>query len=200
MVACDAASGRGVLMPEIRELLTRLKSNDPAERAAAVERAAVTVERLIHGIVDSIESARGHQHALLEHIHRFGPSLAAPLEARMRACSDYDTRVICALLLLKLKCETGVPILLAAVRAGTDWMLPAATRLAEAGVEAARLPIEHQLRTLPFERGEEIVGLLHALQRLPGGLPADLAARFSAPGAPAEARRLFEQALSRHGA
>jgi hypothetical protein len=183
-------------MPEIRELLTRLESDDPAQRAAAVERAAVTVERLIHGIVDSIESAGGHHHALLEHIHRFGPSLAAPLEARMQASSDDDARVLCALLLLKLKSEAGVPILLAALRSGSSWMLPAAMRLAEAGIAAARLPIEHQLRTLPFERGAELVGLLHALRSLQSGLPADLAARFSAADAPAEARRIFEQALA----
>ena len=182
-------------MADIRELLSLLKSDDPETRAAAVERAAVTIERLVHGVVEAIESAGEHDQYLVEHIHRFGPSMVGPIEALLERSSDPDTRMLCALLLLRLKSSSGSEMLVEAVHQGSGWMLPAATRLAEAGVHAAAPALVHQLRSLPLERKDEIVGLLHALQALDRGIPADLATRFAAPDAPAEAREIVQEAL-----
>ena len=182
-------------MADIRELLSLLRSDDAETRASAVERAAVTVERLIHGLVEAIESAGEHDHYLVEHIHRFGPSMVVPIEGLLERSGDPDTRVLCALLLLRLKSRTGSGILVEAVHEGSDWLLPAASRLAEAGVLEAAPAMVHQLRSLPLERKDEIVGLLRALQALDGRIPADLATRFAAPEAPAQAREIVQQAL-----
>jgi hypothetical protein len=146
-------------------------------------------------VIEAIESAGEHDHYLVDHIHRFGPSMVGPIEGLLERSDDPGTRVLCALLLLRLKSTAGSGLLVDAVHEGSDWLLLAATRLAEAGVHEAAPALVHQLRSLPLDRKEEIVGLLHALQALDRSIPADLATRFSAPEAPAEAREIVQEAL-----
>jgi hypothetical protein len=182
-------------MPDLTELLSLLRSDDPESRSIGVERAAVAVERLTHAVVSSLESAGEHVHYVADHVHRFGTLMVAPLEALLGRTHDRDTKLLCALLLLRLHSRVGVGELLAAVGEESGWSAQAATALAEAGVHEAEAPIVHRLRTISLDRADEILTLLHALQQLERSLPADLATRFSDPEAPSDAREMVRQAV-----
>jgi hypothetical protein len=155
----------------------------------------VAVERLTHAVVVSLETAGEHGRYVADHVHRFGTSMVEPLEALLGRTEDRDTKLLCALLLLRLHSRAGVDELLAAVGAGSDWSQRVAVALAETGVHEAEAPIVHRLRTIPLDRGDEITALLHALQRLERTLPADLITRFSDPEAPIAAREMLRQAV-----
>jgi hypothetical protein len=182
-------------MPDLGELLSLLRSEDPERRSIGVERAAVAVERLTHAVVASLETAGRNGRYVADHVHRFGTLMVEPLEALLARSQNRDTRLLCALLLLRLHSRAGVEELLSAVGEDSDWSQPAADALAEAGVHEAEAPIVHRLRTIPLERGDEITALLHALRRLERTLPADLVTRFSDPRAPSSARETVQQAL-----
>jgi hypothetical protein len=182
-------------MPDLSELFSLLRSDDPERRSVGVERAAVAVERLTHAVVASLETAGEHGRYVADHVHRFGTLMVEPLAALLARAEDRDTKLLCALLLLRLHSRAGVGDLLSAVGEDSDWSQRAAAALAEAGVHEAEAPIVHRLRTIPLDRGDEILALLHALQRLERTLPADLVTRFSDPQAPSSAREMLRQAV-----
>ena len=181
-------------MPDLGELLSLLRSDDPERRSVGVERAAVAVERLTHAVVVSLETAGEHGRYVADHVHRFGTLMVEPLEKLLERTGDRDTKRLCALLLLRLHSRAGQADLLAAIGEDTDWSPRAAAALAEAGIHEAEAPIVHRLRTIPLERGDEILALLHALLRLERTLPADLVTRFSDPKAPPGARETLQRA------
>ena len=120
-------------MPELTQLLSLLRSDDPEERSNAIERAAVAIERLAHAVVNSLEGAGTHQQYVAEHVHRFGTSMIEPLEDLLNRTSDENTRVLCALLLLRLHSPTGVPVhpgwsKLPMVSVGSQRIWPSAAR------------------------------------------------------------------------
>ena len=118
-----------------------------------------------------------------------------PIHDLMERSEDHDLRVMCALLLLRLRSPAGVDLLLGEIERSGDWGADAAQRLAEARVGAAAPRIVHRLRTLSLDKDSEIVALLHALQTLEGSLPADLVERFSRTDAPAEAQSIAARAI-----
>jgi hypothetical protein len=181
-------------MPDLTELLGLLKSDAPDERSRAVERSAVAIERLTHGVVASLENAGTHQLYVADHVHRFGTLMVEPLTALLERTADPDTRVLCSLLLLRLHSNAGVEHLQRAVREGSDWSTRAARVLAEADVHEAAPAIVHRLRTVDLTEAEEIDGLFEALEALEHTIPADLAARFSGNDAPPAARKRVEAA------
>jgi len=183
-------------MPDLGDVLQQLHDSEPAERARAIERAAVAVERLIHGVVGALEGAPRPRHELFEHIHRFGTAMLEPIHDLMERSEDRELRVLCALLLLRLRSLAGVDLLLGEIERGGPWVADAARRLAEAQVRPAAPRIVHRLRNLPMEQEAEIVALLHALQALEGSLPADLVERYSRADAPAEAQAIAGRAIA----
>ena len=183
-----------VAVPDLNELLALLKSVEPDERSRAVERAAVAIERLTHGVVASLENAGDHQRYVADHVQRFGTLMVEPLTALLARAEDPDTRVLCSLLLLRLHSNAGIDQLQRAVTEGSQWSVRAARVLAEAEVHEAAPTIVHRLRTVDLALGEEIEGLLEALETLEHAIPADLAARFSGSDAPVGARKRVEAA------
>ncbi len=183
-------------MPDLTELLTQLKSDSPEERSNAVERAAVVIERLTHGVVASLETAGAHQGFVADHVQRFGTLMVDPLSALLARAEDQDTQVLCSLLLLRLHSKAGVDHLKRSVMDGSKWSVRAARVLAEAEVHEAAPSIVHRLRTVDLAESEEIEGLFEALEALEHAIPADLGARFSGNDAPAEARKRVEAALA----
>ena len=175
-------------MPDLREVLGELRSDDPEKCAAAIERAAVAVERLIHGVVTALESAGPHDRYIFEHVHRFGPTMIEPVKELLRRSSDPDVRVLCSLLLLRLHSQEGVEVLLEELERGGTWSALAARELGDASVSAAVPPIVHRLRTNPLESEDETLALLRALEQLSGSIPADLLPRLQRPGVPDSVR------------
>jgi hypothetical protein len=175
-------------VPDLTDLLEQLHSNDPDARARGIERAAVAVERLIHAVVASLETAGANDKFLSDHVHRFGPTMIEPVEALLHRSTDPDVRVLCALLLLRLHSRSGLDTLLAELELGGRWALEILEQLARSRIHSAAPRIVHRLREVPLENEAEIHALLAALDRLEHSIPADVIPRLQSPEAPESLR------------
>ena len=175
-------------MPDLTDLLAQLHSDSPDARARGIERAAVAVERLIHAVVGSLETAGPNDKFLFDHVHRFGPTMIEPVEALLHRSEDTDVRVLCALLLLRLHSRSGLETLLGQLEHGGRWSLPILDLLARARVQSAAPRLIHRLRRVPLHNEEEIHALLATLDQLDHATPADVIPRLQSPNAPESLR------------
>jgi len=175
-------------MPDLTDLLEQLQSDDADARAHGIERAAVAVERLIHAVVGSLESAGPNDKYLFDHVHRFGPTMIEPVEALLHRSQDADVRVLCALLLLRLHSHSGLETLLAELDRGGRWSISILDQLARAGVHSVAPRLIQRLRQVPLRNEEEIHALLAALEQLDHAIPADVVPRLQGPDAPESLR------------
>ncbi len=170
-------------MPDLTALLTDLRSPEADRRAQAIERAAIAVERMVHAVVLALETTGASDKEVFDRVHRFGPTMIAPVEALLHRSTDRGVRTLCALLLLRLHSRAGLDTLLAELESGGRWSVPIIEQLVQSELDFVAPRIIHRLREIPIDREEEILALLGALEHFQHSVPADVIPRIQRPGA-----------------
>ncbi len=157
------------------------RCTDAQRRCRAVDALLALGPGSIPIVVESFRTAGDLRWLVAERMVLHGASLAPVFRRLLHAESDFAMRVLCALALHALGEPEGEPVLLEAVRRGSEWELLAAARLTTAGSAQVREALLERLRTISPTREREvsIAGLLEFLIKNGESIPRDIRERFS---------------------
>lgn len=140
--------------------------------------------------------------AVASRISRFDQTIVPPLEDLFRKTTSAEVRTLASLVLLRKGSMIGVSILLREIEQRGAYRSMACTALANAGVVELVPVIVGRLRDyavdvsaeFPTTADDEVLTMLDILKRLHIRLPDEIAAKFSAPSAPA----FFQKAMAEY--
>ncbi|MDY6802807.1 MAG: hypothetical protein SXA11_03240 [Cyanobacteriota bacterium] len=176
---------------DIYQTLEYLESEELETQVIALEAAAEIVNLFALKTVETFSKA-AHKFPLAERLYRFGSIIVPHLEQLLDRTEDSETKILAAVVLLRLGSSRGIDVLLNAISRDEQYPCLAASSLAAAGVKKAINPIGDRLRSATFEEIDLIVGLLTALEELNGEIPADIYRRFTVADAPWQIKFMLE--------
>ncbi len=197
-------------LPDVNRLIGDIQGSDLARQVGALEeflalpttsvsdsdRQAV----LVAGVRALEESS--NPYPIAERLARFREEAVPPLESLLSRSPSSEAATLAALILVNNGSRLGVPPLVAEVRCGGNYIIPASFALAHAGVADHVPAIIEKLRQYPITPTREfpateddcVLNLLDVLNKLRVPLPEDIRLKFSEPQVP----QYFRSAVERH--
>lgn len=176
---------------DVYKTLENLESGELEKQVIAVDTAAEIVNLLALKTVETFGKA-AHKFPLADRLYRFGSIMVPHLEQLLNKTEDSETKILAAVVLLRLGSEVGIDVLLNAISRDEQYPCLAGSCLAAAGIKIAINYISDRLRNATFEETDLIVGLLTALEELNGEIPADIYGRFTVADAPWQIKFVLE--------
>lgn len=165
-------------------VIENLEKQEVEEQVSALEEATEIVNVLVMKAVEALK--RGPNRFLVaERLSNFGVAVVPHLEKLLGECSDRETRILAAMVLLKFGSKVGVSDLMDAVVSDHQYACLAVGHLANARISEAIEPILKRLQLealdlteMPIKTVDIVVCYLDALGRLGGTLPSELHQRL----------------------
>jgi hypothetical protein len=176
---------------DLYQTVENLESGELEKQVCALEGAVEIVNLLAFKTVETFEKA-SHKFPIADRLYRFGSIMVPHLEQLLEKTEDLETKILAAVVLLRLGSQVGVDVLLNAISRDKQYPCLAASCLAAAGIKIAINPISDRLRNASFEEIDLIVGLLTALEELNGEIPPDIYRLFTVADAPWQIKAIIQ--------